>query len=186
MKTKNLVLGILMLVSITSCKDETSKTENDKNETELKETFDVNFNLVIPKDDTFKLYYTEDGSLNFGDDRSVACVVKGTDKPQDVLFKLPADVLPTQIRLDFGDNADQGDIVLNSMKYSYLEKSYSKVFGKTEQISHYFYPQEAQIKIDDDSKTIKLLKPKGQIHDPLMWSNQLLSEEMIKLYKNNK
>jgi hypothetical protein len=91
MKTKNLVLSILMMFTLASCKNESTKTETNKAETELKETFDVNFNVVVTKDDTFKLYYTEDGTLNFGDDRAVLCVVKGNAAPQDLLFKLPAD-----------------------------------------------------------------------------------------------
>ena len=184
MKTKNIVLSILMMFALASCKNETTKTETTKAETELKETFDVNFNLIVTKDDTFKLYYTEDGTLNFGDDRAVLCVVKGSVSPQDLLFKLPADVLPTQVRLDFGDNVEQGDVIVNSMKFKYLKNVYEKTFGAGEDITHYFYPLEAQVKIDNATKTVKLLKPQGQIHDPLMWSNQLLSEEMVKLYKN--
>lgn len=184
MKTKNIVLSILMVLALTSCKNEVEKKEGDKNQVELKETFDVNFNVIVTKDDTFKLYYTEDGTLNFADDRAVLCVIKGSATAQDVLFKLPADVLPTQVRLDFGDNAEQGDLVINSMKFKYLKNVYEKSFGPNEQITHYFYPLDAQIKIDDATKTVKLLKPSGQIHDPLMWSNQLLSDEMVKLYKN--
>lgn len=184
MKTKNILLGLLMLFILTSCKKEADKVEGDKNQVELKETFDVTFNLVVAKEDTFKLYYTEDESLNFGDDRAVSCVVKGSTTPQDLIFKLPPDVLPVNVRLDFGDNVDQGDVIVNSMKFKYLKNTYEKVFGPSEEITHYFYPLEAQIKIDNATKTVKLLKPKGQIHDPLMWSNQLLSEEIIKLYKN--
>lgn len=178
------IFSVLALV-LQSCKNDAEKTENPDEKVELKETFDVSFNLNIPKDDTFQLYYTEDNSLNFGDDRSVKSVVKGNDQPQDVLFKLPADVLPSQIRLDFGDNADQGDIVINSMKLKYLDKDFSVAFGPgKESVTHYFYLLDQQIKYDDTNSTIKLLKPKGQIHDPLMWSNQLLSDEMVKLYKN--
>lgn len=184
MKLKILFLSILTISFFSSCKNETDKKEGDKNQAELKETFDVGFNLVIPKDDTFTLYYTEDGTLNFSDDRSVKSVVKGSNNPQDLLFKLPADILPTHVRLDFGDNPEQGNITINSMNFKYLNKSYQKVFGPAEQISHYFYPLDSQIKINDATKTIELLKPKGQAHDPLMWSNQLLSDEIVKLYKN--
>lgn len=184
MKTNTVVLAILFLFTLSSCKKEADKVEVNKNQEELKETFDVTFNLVIPKDDTFKLYYCEDETLNFGDDRSVMCVVKGSTAPQDLIFKLPANVLPVNVRLDFGDNAEQGDIIVNNMRFKYLKNTYEKVFGPTEEITHYFYPLDSQIKIDNATKTVKMLKPQGQIHDPLMWSNQLLSEEMVKLYKN--
>lgn len=182
MKIKNSWLGLLIIFSLFSCKNENAS--GDKNQAELKETYNVSFNLVVPKDDTFKLYYTEDGTLNFGDDHAVLCVVKGNENPQELLFKLPADVFPTNVRLDFGDNVDQGDIVVNSMKFNYLKNTFEKAFGPTEEITHYFYPLESQISIDNATKTVKLLKPAGQNHDPLMWSNQLLSDEMMKLYKN--
>lgn len=184
MKTRNIVLSVLIVFAFVSCKNETEKKANEGSKTELKETFDVSFNLTIPKDDTFQLFYTEDGSLNFGDDRSVKSVVKGSAAPQTVLFKLPADVFPNQIRLDFGDNPEQGSVVVNSMKAKYLDKSYNVTFGPgKESVTHYFYLLEQQVKYDEATSTISMLNPKGQIHDPLMWSNQLLSEEMAKLYK---
>lgn len=184
MKVKKIVFGLFLALLTVACKGEKeSKEEDKKDATELAPTYDVSLNMVIPADDTFQLFYTEDGSIVFGDDRSVRSVVKGSDKVQEVIFKLPVDVLPTNIRLDFGDNPEQGNIVIKSMKLSYMNNSYQKVFGPNEEITHYFYPQEAQIKVDNSTSTIELLKPKGQPHDPLMWSNELLSDEIVKLYK---
>lgn len=178
------IFSVLALI-FQSCKNDAKKTDIVEEQVELKETFDVSFNLNISKDDTFQLYYTEDNSLNFGDDRSVKSIIKGNEQNQDILFKLPADVLPTQIRLDFGNNNEQGDIVINSMKLKYLDNDFSVSFGSgKESVTHYFYLLDQQIKYDDTNSTIKLLKPKDQIYDPLMWSNQLLSDEMVKLYKN--
>ena len=138
MKTKKIVISIFSILTLISCKNESDKKEGDQNQAELKETFDVNFNLTISKDDTFQLYYTEDGTLNFGDDRSVKSVVKGGEASQDVLFKLPADVLPTNIRLDFGENPEQGNVLVKSMKLKYLNNSYEKTFSPSDPLSHYF------------------------------------------------
>lgn len=179
---KKVVISIILVLILASCK-KAENVETDKNQAELKETYDVNFNMVVPKDDVFQLYYTVDGTIVFGDDRSVKSLIKGSDKPQDVLFKLPVDVLPTQIRLDFGENSEQGNIVINTMKLKYLNKSYEKTFSETERLSHYFYPLDTQVKFHDDTHTVELLHPKGLLNDPLMWTNQLLSEEMVKLYK---
>lgn len=181
MKINKLVFGLFLALLTVACKE--FKEEGKKDAAELAPTFDVSFNLIVPKDDMFQLFYTEDGSIVFGDDRSVRSVIKGSETAQEVIFKLPADVLPTNIRLDFGENPNQGNIVVKSMKLSYINNSYQKVFGPTEEITHYFYPQDSQIKVDNATGTIQLLKPKG-VYDPLMWSNQLLSEEMVKLYKN--
>ena len=183
MKAKNIVIGIFSILTLISCKNESDKKEGDQNQAELKETFDVNFNLTISKDDTFQLYYTEDGTLNFGDDRSVKSVVKGGETAQDVLFKLPADVLPTNIRLDFGENPEQGNVVVKSMKLKYLNNSYEKTFSPSDPLSHYFYSIDTQVKLNDATSTAEIVHPKGQTYDPLMWSNQFLSEEMVKIYK---
>jgi hypothetical protein len=183
MKAKNIVISIFSILTLISCKNESGKKEGDQNQAELKETFDVNFNLTIPKDDTFQLYYTEDGTLNFGDDKSVKSVVKGGELAQNVLFKLPVDVLPTNIRLDFGENTEQGNVVVNSMQLKYLNNSYDKTFSSSEPLTHYFYTIETQVKLNDASSTAEIVHPKGQAYDPLMWSNQFLSEEMVKLYK---
>ena len=181
MKTRNILLGLFMMLALVSCKKETENKEGDKKQVELKETFDVNFNLVIGKDDTFQLYYTEDGTLNFSDDKSVKSVVKGNVNAQDVLFKLPADVLPTNIRLDFGDNSEQASVVVNSMKLKYLKNEFN---ANKDLVTQYFYLLTNQVKYDSATSSIVMLNKPGQVYDPLMWSNQLLSDEMEKLYKN--
>lgn len=184
MKIKKVVFGLFLAILTVACKNEKeSNNEDKKSPEELVPTYDISFTMVVPKDDVLQLFYTEDGSIVFGDDRSVRSIVKGSPNAQEVIFKLPENVLPTNIRLDFGDNPEQGNIVLNNMKFSYLKNSFAKTFGPTEEITHYFYPQESQIKVNNAAMTIELLKPKGQPHDPLMWSNELLSEEMVKLYK---
>jgi hypothetical protein len=184
MKTKKILLAVLTIFTLASCKNEAETKEAEAQTTELKETFDVSFNLVVAKDDTFTLYYTEDNSLNFGDDRSVRSVVKGSDKPQDVLFKLPADVLPTQIRFDFGDNKEQGGIVMNSLSAKYNGSIFNADFkSSADGVKHFFYLLDEQIGYDAATSTIMPLKPANKGYDPLMWSNQLLSEELVKLYK---
>ncbi len=184
MKTRNFVVSLLMILVLVSCKDEKDSKTPVEDKNEIKETFDVSFNLIIPKDDTFQLYYTEDGSLNFGDERSVKSVVKGSGQAQDLLFKLPADVLPTYIRLDFGQNPEQENILINSMTFKYHDKTYNVGYGNgQETLNHFFYYKDGHVKYDEATHTIILLKPKDQPFDPYMWSNQLVLEQMEKLYK---
>lgn len=181
---KFLFLSIVLATVLTSCKEKKTIDENILEPQELKETFDVNFNLTVTKDDVFTLYYTEDGTLNFGDDRSVKALVKGNTAKQDVLFKLPVDVLPNQIRLDFGDNAEQDSVLIHSMKAKYLANEFAVNFKDNEDgAKHYFYILESQVEYSPDQEKVTFLKPEGQIFDPLMWSNQLLSDELEKLYK---
>lgn len=185
MKTNKLLVCALLIFFSISCKDENKKEENVEAVAELKETFDVNFNLVIPKDDTFQLYYTEDKSLNFSEDKSVKIIVKGSENAQDLLFKLPEDVLPTNIRLDFGKNIEQGVIGINSMKLKYIDKSFDVNFkDPNNSIPHYFYFINTQINYNEANSTITILNKEGQNREPLMWSNELVTDELEKLYKN--
>lgn len=186
MKTKNIVFSLILILSLASCKNDEKQTNVIvKDENEIKETFEISFNIVIQKDDVFQLYYTQDGSLNFGDEHSVKSVVKGNESPQDLIFKLPVDVLPTYIRFDIGENPDQQDITVNSMKFKYFDKSYNAVFGNgNETLNHFFYYKEGHVKYDETTNKVILLKPENQPFDPYMTSNQLVMEEMEKLYKN--
>lgn len=178
MKLPKIVLSTLAILFMVSCKNDTKETTKD--EQKLPETFNVSFNLTVNKDDTFQLYYTEDGTLNFGDAMSVKSVVKGSETPQEILFKLPVDVLPTSIRLDFGDNKEQESIVVNSMKLKYFDKTFE---AKENLVKKYFYLIDAQEKYDESTSTISFVKPAGQAYDPFMWSNEALAIELTKLVK---
>jgi len=181
MKTKKPVyIFIILALFIQSCKNDSSKSQDSQEPQELKETFNVSFNLTVPKDDTFQLYYTEDGSLNFSDDNSVKVVIKGSEISQDIIFKLPDNVIPTNIRLDFGDNPEQGSIKVSEMKLKYFDKIFE---AKDSLVSKYFYLLESQVKYEASTSTITIIKKEGQIYDPLMWSNQLLSDEMVNMLK---
>jgi hypothetical protein len=176
MKFQKILLASVMFLLIVSCKNESKETEAKSEK--LPETFNVAFNLTVKKDDTFTLYYTEDGTMNFGDALTVKSVIKGSDAPQEILFKLPVDVVPTNIRLDFGDNKDQENIVVNSMRLKYFDKVFE---AKTNLVKNLFYTVESQTKYDEATSTVILVKTPGQAYDPLMWSNELLGLELKKL-----
>jgi hypothetical protein len=52
-------------------------------------------------------------------------------------------------------------------------------------VTRYFYLLNEQVKYDAARSSIFMINKQGQIHDPLMWSNESLADEMMKLYKNN-
>jgi hypothetical protein len=177
---KNVLITVLSILTFFSCKNEVTKIEPD----ELPETFEVKFNLTVPKDDVFTLYYTEDKSLNFDDKMSVKTKVIGSENPQDILFKLPVDVAPTNIRLDFGDNVANDFTNINSLNLKYYNKTFSVNFKDLQNgVNQYFYFLDTQVKYDIAESKVTFLKPQGQIYDPLMWSNDLLSEEISKILK---
>lgn len=178
MKTRSIIFSLIAVLILVSCKSENEKKVEDKNNVELPETFDVSFNVTVLKDDTFHLLYTQDGTLNFSDDKKVALIIKGNDKPQDILFKLPKDVLPTNIRLDLGQNKDQGEMSINSIKVKYFKNTFEH---KENIVKNYFYFNDFQLSRDDKSGKVKAVIGSDGRHVPLMWSNELLSDELKKI-----
>lgn len=66
------------------------------------------------------------------------------------------------------------------MKFKYFDKTFE---AKDSLVSKYFYLLESQVKYDPSTSTISIIKKQGELYDPLMWSNQLLSDEMVKMVK---
>jgi hypothetical protein len=118
MKFKRIFLVTLAAVVMFSCKNE-PKTEVIDNK------FKVTLNLLIQKNDTIHLYYTEDNSINFKEESSIWLSLPGKNETQDITFELPEDVFPTQFRFDLGVNPENEKIKLNGVKFNYREKSFA-------------------------------------------------------------
>ena len=120
MKVKSTLLGLLVAVIMFSCKNE---VKQDEAKQEINNKFKVTLNLLIKKNDTLHLYYTEDNSINFKEESSIWLSLPGKNESQDITFELPEDVFPTQFRFDLGVNQENEKIKLNSVKFDYLDKS---------------------------------------------------------------
>ena len=106
MKFKILFLVLFSAFATISCKNETSDKNQQSQEVQaVPDAFRVTLDVVAKKNDDFCLLYTEDGSINFKD--GVWQAVKGSESSQKVVFTLPQDVKPTQLRIDFGMNKEQ-------------------------------------------------------------------------------
>lgn len=124
MKTKFISLLILLTVFVTGCKNEKSIDNLDiVNPEVVDNSFKVTLNVVVKENDDFSLFYSEDGSSDFTKIKPIWISVKGSELSQNVTFALPEDVIPTQLRLDFGINKIQKDIVLNGVTMAYKGKS---------------------------------------------------------------
>ena len=182
MKTKILILFGLLSLSLLSCKDVKKAEDNTTTEVNNIDTkFKVSFELVALKDDNFHLYYTEDGSINFTEEKSLWYPYKGSDKSQEIVFSLPEDVIPTNLRVDFGHdvNKEQEKIALKKFKMSYYEKSFE---AKDSLIYYYFYPNQESTILDKKTSTLKRIKG-DQNSPPILYPHETLSGEIDKLVK---
>ena len=183
MKAKNLAVVFLMALAVISCKDE-KKTDGAINvaETPIVENgFKVAFDLIAKKDDNFHLYYTEDNTINFTEEKSLWLPFKGSDAEQEVKFVLPEDIIPTNFRVDFGYgvNKEQSDIVLKKFKMKYFDKTFEV---KDSLIFYYFYPNKDNTILDNTHATLKRIKS-DQATAPSLYPNTPLSEEILKMVK---
>ncbi len=174
MKTKLLSL-ILFTALFTSCKDQKETTPEANKPAEP--IFKVTVNAIVKKDDNFAFFYTEDGSTNFKIEPTWLDL-KGSDAPQDIVWNLPADVYPTELRLDFGIKPDQEDVVLKSVTLEYNNKK--KVFTGAE-IGNVFRADESKCTFDPATGIIHGKMVDGKKIPSLYPNEKALGEELTKL-----
>jgi hypothetical protein len=169
----------LVLFSI-SCKNESDvKNENNvENQKVLNDFFVIKLEVKGKKDDTFHVYFTEDKSLNFDEKNTAWAEFTNETSNNNLNFKynLPKDILPNQLRLDFGVNNKDG-VVINKIEVTYTDKTFNI---NSADISKYFRPNELCTTFD--SKT-NLFKPLKQGDNISLFPTENLSVELEKLFK---
>jgi hypothetical protein len=177
MRNKTLIALFIAAITLISCKDDKSK-DTPVAEEKVDTTFTITFNMIVPKDDNFQIYFNGDGSDSFLPEDYVEVAVKGSDSPQDITFKLPVDVLPASLRFDLGDNKDQGEIKINDFRLKYLEKVFAV---KDVAFINYFW-SNAQIEYIKE-KAIAKPKPSNDPYDPIFMATEALKIELKKIAK---
>lgn len=182
MKTRIILSILLVTVFFTGCKNDKSVDSLEVVTPEVVDnTFKVRMNVTVKKDDTFSLYYTEDGSTDFTKIPPLWMVVKGNPSHQDVVFTLPPDVIPTQLRLDFGMNKDQEPLIINSFQMNYLKNEF-KIPGN--QFFIYFDPDLTKTVFDKTTGTISGVVKDGVRQSPSFYPNaDPLGKEIKKIVR---
>lgn len=167
--------SLLLSVLFLSCKDD--KTA-EKSEKKVEKLFIVTCNAIVEKDDIFQIFYNEDGGDNFAPEDAVTLNVKGSSEPQDLVFVLPQDVSPMNLRFDIGANPDLKQVAFKRFRIDYRNNSFSADNG---QFIKYFYPNPP---IEFDSiNVVARLKAVDGVYDPILSSTINLKEEIVKLYE---
>lgn len=177
---------IFLTLSLISCKKEVDNQSNLDSVEDISKKTDENlvkvtFNLLIKKDDNLHLYYTDDESINFDEQKSLWMPIKGNEQSQEVTFIFPEDVLPTHLRVDFGygKNEEQSVIELNKFKVNYYNKSFE---ANGVEIFNYFYPNELNTTIIKNTSSLQRLN-KSQETAPSLYPHIALTEQLEKLIK---
>jgi len=151
---KNLFV-VLLVFSLISCKNEkteNAETQQTKEQPAGNDFYTITLDVIAQKDDSFHVFYTEDGSVNFEENNSVWAEFKGSSNSQKLVFNLKKGVMPNQLRFDFGLNKQQGDVRLNSIEIAYLNQ---KVSFSGLEIFKFFRPNELSTTVDQANQTLK-------------------------------
>ncbi len=174
---KALFSSLALFLVLTSCKDNKENTEAAPKEAAV---VTVTIRAAFEKDDSFAVYFDEEGKEAFKPENAVIVEAKGKAGAQDLVFKMPEDVRPLSLRFDLGANPEQGKVTIETFTITKGDKTFTAP-GKD--FTKYLAPND-QIGFDVASGTATITKPEGAVlYDPFFLPTQALRDEMVKLYK---
>lgn len=175
MNIKGLLTFLLIGATLVSCKDD--KKADAENQKEEAPTYSIILNATVKQNDNLQLFFKEttDENTQFSEENSVRVDVIGSEQPQDIEFKLPVDAVANQLRLDFGMNKDQKDIVVNNFTMKFKDKSFTL---SSADFFEYFIPDSTSVSIDKAAKKVMPKATKEGAFDPKMFSGTMLADKI--------
>ncbi len=178
MKRNSIIISFFLALALISCKKEVSDTP--KVEAVNDNLFKVTLDLNIKENDTLHLYYTEDGSINFNEENSIWQSILGKTESQPLTFSFPENTIPTELRLDFGVNVANEEILINGVKLEYNNKTFE---AKGADVFKFFRLDENVTLQDVKTKGLKRKDPKRRNGASLYPLEIPLKTEIDKLVK---
>ena len=184
---KNLLLGAFLLGTITmigSCntkKGRGSETENSTSEDSISKGLVVTLEGVFPTNDTYQLFYSNDDK--FAEEKSIKIPVFGQSVIQKVVFELPADSKPQNLRLDYGVNADQKFISIKNVEFLYKE---NKLVASNTDFYGKFFVNGQGTTYNVTKLTIDFNINSDGVYDPFAISTAELKKGLNKIYSETK
>lgn len=179
MKIKLLAGAVFFTLLFSACKDDKSKENQPAAEEKapVESKVSITVDMVVPVDDTFQIFYSEDGTLNFTEEKSVRVNVKGKPESQKIVFDFPEGVAFTFLRFDAGENKLQKEMKMDNFLIKYYDKKFE---AKGNLFFQYFAPND-QIKVDMAKSTFV---PQGkEPYDPIFYPLEPLGDVLNKLVK---
>jgi hypothetical protein len=176
MKNNSLLVLLFCMLSFFGCKKKSS--DESIGASHVVSPFKVTLKFIAQQKDAFCLLYTEDGSINFGE-QGIWKGFEGSVNEQTVNFEFPNNVVPTQLRLDLGIKPEQTDITLKSLSLEYNGKK-REIVGA--EIGTFFKAEGSTCKFDPSTGVVKANVEKGKRVNPCLYPNELpLKQEIVKL-----
>lgn len=183
MKTKFILAFSLFAVLFSSCKGD-KKADSEITEPAVKENFNVELDVKVAKKDDFALYFTEDNSISFTGEKAVWSGVKGGNVDEIVKFELSEEIVPSDIRLDFGLNKDQEFIELKKIKLAFYGKEF--IINGSDFFTYFIKEEKFKSEIDASAGSIKFIITPGNYQTPFYYPTQQLIDAIKKLTTEQK
>lgn len=177
MKTQVVVVLLAIHALTVSCNSD-KKQEVDTASAKPSE-IRVVLDAKVEVDDSFQVFYTEDGSFNFTEESSVRVNVNGSNNSQQIVFSLPEEVILSNFRIDTGENPDQKPIVVNSLTVQFYER---KLEMKNMEIIQYFYPNQ-HLTLDYAKSSLVANPSHTGVYDPFLFPQEPLTKALADLMK---
>ena len=174
---KYLLSGVLLCLVLVSCKNEKKAEETEVKVVE--NPFSITVTGIVEKNDSFQIYYNEDGTEAYDGTQMINLEVVGSPTAQELVFKFPENEKPLNIRFDIGNNPEQKQVKFNGFKIEYKDKSFSAVESN---FFKYFY-SNGQVELDTVATTAKIKILPNETYDPIIGATPALKAEIEKLYK---
>lgn len=165
---------LLALFSLSSCEDgyRGVRQMHDANSPQ----FEFRVAASITRSDTLKLYYTTDGSIRFSETQTVIRPVEGKQEVQEAHFILPKGVVPSQIRLDFGNHQKERPVYLKWVSMAYRER---RVVIPATLIFSYFRPNLKETEFNATSGMLRAKRVDDTYLVPSLYPKEGPLEEQI-------
>ena len=187
------VKSILILIQILliSCNNSEKKIESNleksffnkiQNKKNTKNHSEVIFSILVQERDVFQLFYIKDYFLEFSEEQSVFKSFLGRKGYQDVIFKLPKDILPVSYRFDIGNNKDLKKIKIKSITIRYNK---NEIIIPENYLINYLTPND-NITYNESDNTFNLssIEKNGNlVYDPYFTCSPQLVKLLFKLKK---
>ena len=148
-RTMYVLTAVLIFVA---CKN-SGKTVDKKYEDKLI----VELTMKIEKDDQFELYYRQKDET-FDSKKRIRVEVKGSETPQKIEYVFDILEFPTHIRLDFGQNKEQTEMIFDNLAFRYNDGTHN--FTK-EELKKFFRPNDG-LKIDFENRSVQTTAVNGK------------------------
>ena len=182
---KKIILSSLIyaaIFSISSCSKEVDNSGNVLIENEVKEAKGLIVILegVFPKNDRFELFYSND--QNFNGDKMIRIAVYGEPSTQKIIFQLPDNEKPQNLRIDLGSNTEQKFVSIKDIRVEYKGKVV--LDGRNEKYLE-FFPENSTVDYLPNNLTFELKNNLEGDFDPILFSNDNLKKELNKVYNTS-